>query len=304
MAFNSLTLGQWSLLLLLSILWGSSFIFIEYALLSWPVELIVLIRVSLAALFLWLYILFKGLVIPRSLSIWLPMGLLAIFNNVLPFSLIVWGQQQISAGLASILNATTPIFTLIIASVYLKDEPLTGQKLLAVGVGLLGVCYMVGLFELRQLSLQFWAQLAVLAAAACYAIAAVLARNLFHQQLEPVVFAAGQLSAATVLLLPTILWLEWPTLPLLFSAPTWWAIGGLALFSTAIAYILYFSLLAKIGASHLLLVTMLIPVTSIVLSSYLFAQQLSLQSYFGMGLIALALVLIDGRLFKALVSTK
>jgi drug/metabolite transporter (DMT)-like permease len=224
------------------------------------------------------------------------MGLL---NNVVPFSLIVWGQTQIAAGLASILNATTPLFAAIVAHFLTIDEKLTGNKLLGVLIGFVGVAMMIGPSALSSGG-HIVAQLAVLGAASSYSFAGVFGRRFKAMGLQPLVTAAGQVCASTVMLIPVAIVVDRPwTLPA--PAPTVWAaLAGLALLSTALAYVLFFRILSTAGAANLMLVTFLIPVSAVLLGALVLGEKLETKHILGMATIAAGLASIDGRSLELL----
>ena len=222
------------------------------------------------------------------------MGLL---NNVLPFLLIVWGQKEIESGLAAILNAAAPIFSVIVAGVWLKDEPVTRSKLLGAALGLVGVAVLIGPSALTGLDANLLAQLAVLGAALSYAFAGVYARRFPRMNIDPIVAAAGQLLMSSLIMILLVLTFEAPDQLIKSSATVWMAVGFMAVFSTALAYILYFRLLASSGATNAILVTLLIPVTAILLGAIILDERLQWLHFLGMAMIGLALLVIDGRLW-------
>lgn len=287
---------EWAMLIGLSVLWGGSFFFVGVAVDDLPPLTIVVLRVGLAALALWGYVVITGREIPRTPAIWgafLGMGML---NNVIPFSLIVWGQTHIGSGLASILNATTPFFAVLVAGWLLTDERMSIRKFVGVGVGFIGVAVMIGPSVVSGLGGETLAQCAILAATISYAFAGVFGRRFQRMGLDPVVTAAGQVTASVVVLTPVAILLERPlTLPLP-DVSVWAAILGLAILSTAWAYVLYFRILARAGATNVLLVTFLVPVSAIVLGVLVLGEELSARHYGGMALIGLGLAAIDGRL--------
>ena len=197
---------EWAMLVTLSVLWGGSFFFAEIALESLPPLTIVTLRVGLAAITLWLVVLALKLPIPNSPPIWIAFLTMGLLNNVLPFSLIVWGQSQISSGLAAILNATAPLFGVIVAGILLRDESATPLKITGVVVGFAGVIVMMDLSSIATSSLL--AQLAILAAALSYACASVYGRRFKATGLNPILVAAGQVTGSTLLLLPIALWVD------------------------------------------------------------------------------------------------
>ncbi|WP_319530036.1 DMT family transporter [uncultured Cohaesibacter sp.] len=293
---------EWSILLLLSVLWGGSFLFISVAVQELPTLTIVFVRVLLAAVALWLFILLTGRALPKGRDIWLAFLGMGLLNNAIPFCLIVFGQHSIASGLASILNASTPLFTVLVAGMLLEDERLSSRKLIGVAIGFLGVAVMIGLDALSGLGTHILAQLAIVGATLSYAFAGVFGRRFKAFGTDPVVVAAGQVTGASIVLLPVALIFDAPwTLPLP-SFDVMAAVVALALISTALAYIFYFQLLARAGATNLLLVTFLIPVTAILLGALLLDERLQPIHFVGMALIGVGLAAIDGRLLKFLKS--
>lgn len=287
----------WAMLILLSILWGGSFFFVGIAVTELAPLTIVMLRVAIAAITLWGIVFAMGQKMPKGIRIWAAFMGMGLLNNVLPFSLIVWGQTQIASGLASILNASTPIFAVIVASWLLPDEKATPLKVTGVVVGFVGVVVMIGLPAINGGG-QLLAQLAVVGAAICYAFAGVYGRRFKAMGIKPITIAAGQVSASALLLVPIALCLDDPKALLTTSVSTWAAIAALAVFSTAFAYVIYFKILALAGATNVLLVTLLVPVSAILLGSLFLNESLQAIHLVGMALIALGLSLIDGRLWQ------
>ena len=292
---------EWAMLVTLSVLWGGSFFFAEIALESLPPLTIVTLRVGLAAITLWLVVLALKLPIPNSPPIWIAFFTMGLLNNVLPFSLIVWGQSQISSGLAAILNATAPLFGVIVAGILLRDESATPLKITGVVIGFAGVIVMMDLSSIATSSLL--AQLAILAAALSYACASVYGRRFKATGLNPILVAAGQVTGSTLLLLPIALWVDGNDHYANVPTQVWAAIISLAVFSTAAAYILYFKLLASAGATNILLVTLLVPVSAILLGWLFLEVSLQTPHVIGMAMIALGLSTIDGRLWRRVSET-
>ncbi len=291
--------ADWGRLLLLSVLWGGSFFFVGVAVRDLPPFSIVTARVGLAALALLVLLRLLGQRLPRDprvLAAFLGMGML---NNVLPFSLIVWGQGHIGSGLASILNATTPLFTVVAAHALTRDEKATPSKLIGVLLGLAGVVVMIGGAALEGLGAGLLAPLACLAGALSYALAGLFGRRFRALGVSPMATATGQLCASTLVLLPLVLVTERPwTLPLPAPA-TLAALAGLALISTAAAYVVYFRILESAGATNLLLVTFLLPVSAVSLGVLVLGEILEPKHIGGMILIGLGLAAIDGRPWRA-----
>lgn len=288
----------WGMLILLSVVWGGTFFFQEVAVRELPVFTIVAIRVILAAAILLAVVAFSGDSLPREWKIWRALFLLALINNVIPFCLIVWGQKEIASGLASILNATTPIFTVVVAHFVTSDEKITGAKTIGVLAGFVGVAIVLGIDLLEGLGTAVVAQLAVLGAALAYGFGALFGRRFRGMGVSANVTATGQLMASCVVLIPLALVVDTPwSLP----APGIGTIGaliGLGSVSTALAYILYFHILEKAGATNLVLVTFLIPVSALALGIFILGEVLLMQHVIGLLCIGVGLAALDGRLFK------
>lgn len=281
---------DWSLLIGLSILWGGSFFFAKVALGELGPFTTVFCRVGLAALALHLAATLAGESPLRAGMPWGAFLVMGAVNNVIPFSLIFWGQVTIASGLAAILNATTPLFTAIVAHFLTHDERLTGRRTFGVLAGLAGVAILVGPDAFSGMSSTLAAQFACLAAALSYAFAGVYGRRFKERGVSPLQAATGQLSASAILILPIMLVVEpsWAS-P---SATVWGALAGLALLSTALAYVLYFRILAAAGATRLLLVTFLIPVTAILLGVAVLGEPLALRHLVGMAAIGVGLAAV------------
>lgn len=290
---------DWFMLAALSVLWGGSFFFVSIAVDSLPPLTIVFIRVALAAMALWIVVLLTRTPLPSSIAAWLALLVMGILNNVIPFTLIVWGQTHIESGLASILNATTPLFGVLLAGLLLSDERLTRLKLTGVLFGFVGTVCMVGPTALQGLGADTLAQLAIIAAAFSYGLAGVFGRRLKVMGIRPIMAATGQVSLSALLMMPLVLFVDAPMSLPVPPLTVWLALIGLAFFSTALAYILYFRLLASAGASNLLLVTFLIPVSAVLLGYSFLQERLEMQHFLGMMLIGLGLSAIDGRLWRA-----
>lgn len=288
---------EWFLLLGLSVLWGGSFFFVDVIVEALPPLTIVLLRVRLAATALNFVLIAIGRRMPRDGRLWRHFAAMGCLNNLLPFCLIVWGQTQIGGGLASILNATTPIFTVLAAHWFTRDERLTRGRCLGVALGFAGVVVLIGIDALYGIDADKVAQLAVLGGALSYAFAGIFGRRFRQLDVSPMQTAAGQLTASTVLLLPVAMIVDRPWALPVPNPAALGAIAGLALLSTALAYILYFRILATAGATNLLLVTFLIPVSAISLGAVFLGERLDAIHFLGMGLIGAGLLAIDGRVF-------
>ncbi|SIS69312.1 DMT family transporter [Neptunomonas antarctica] len=298
---TSMNARVWAMLITLSVLWGGSFFFVGVAVTDLPPLTIVTLRVGIAAIALWSIALVIGLRPPKSMGVWTAFLGMGLLNNVIPFVLIVWGQTQIASGLASILNAATPIFTVVVAGLLLPDERATPLKLAGVAVGFIGVVMMIGLPASSGGS-SLVAQLAIIAAAMSYAFAGVYGRRFKAMAINPIITAAGQVTASALVLAPIALMVDGPLDIAGPSVGTWAAIFGLAILSTAIAYVLYFKILASAGVTNLLLVTLLVPISAILLGALFFNESLEIVHFVGMALIALGLSAIDGRIWRRLKS--
>lgn len=284
----------WAELLLLATIWGGSFISNRLALNEVPVLTTVAFRVAGACILLWVYVGLRRLPVPRSFRIWLAFLAMGLLNNALPFTLITWGQLTIPSGLAAIVNASTAIFGVLVAALAFRDERLTARRLTGVLLGFAGVAVAIGLHALTTLNLTSLPQLALVAAAISYALAAAFARRVLGG-LPPQVAAAGMLTGSSLLMLPTALWIDGPPV-LTHGAQVWGALGYLAILSTAGAYLLYYRVLGMAGAGNLSLVTLLTAPVAIVMGALILNEALPLRAYAGFALIALGLLIIDGRL--------
>lgn len=291
---SHISASAWLMLVALGLLWGGSFFFAGVAVKHIPPFTLAFLRFALAALALHVFIAGRHDIYPVLRARWPEFLILGLFNNALPHSMIFLGQTEIGAGLASILNATTPIWTVIVAHLMTEDEKLTGRKMAGTLIGLAGT---VVLFA-PQLSIgagvPLWAMALPLVAAISYGFAAVWSRR--FRGVAPPVTAAGQLTASTLIILPVVLLHDVTgSLPL----PPVGAIGAvlaLALLSTALAYILYFRLIAAAGATNASLVTLLVPPSAILLSALFLGERFGTEDWVGLALIMLGLVVLDGRL--------
>jgi len=283
---------EWALLVVLSLLWGGSFFFVAVALEHLGPLSVVLGRVGIAAVVLTAWVHVRGGRMPREPGVWGAFLVMGALNNVLPFTLIAWGQTHIDSGLAAILNATTPLFTVVLAHLLTTDEPMTTNRVAGVTLGFVGVAVLVGPGLVHSLDLRELGGLAVLGAACSYGLAGIYGRR--FKGLPPAVAAAGMLTAATAVMVPLAAlfgepFAAWP------GASTIGAVLGLALLGTALGYLIYFRILATAGATNLLLVTFLIPISAILLGATLLGERLAPEHFAGMALIGLGLAAIDGR---------
>ncbi|GHA95191.1 ABC transporter permease [Algimonas arctica] len=295
---TQMSVSDIAILAVLSLLWGGSFFFVEVLVNYLPPLTIVTARVGLAAMLLWVIVLATGVQRPTERKDWLSLLVVGGLNNALPFSLIVWGQTQIDSGLASVLNATTPLFTVVVASVFLADERLTKNKLAGVMIGLVRICVLVGPNAFRGLGQSVLGQLAVVGAAMSYALAGVFSRRFAARGIPPLMIATGQVSSATLLLLIPVILIDGAAIMTPLPITAWGALIGIALFSTVLAYILYFRLIASAGATNAALVTFLIPLSAIALGAIFLGERFTPIQAAGAALIGVGLVVMDGRVFN------
>ena len=289
---------EWMLLVLLSVVWGGSFFFNGIALREFPTLTIVTARVGLAALALLLLMRMLGQGIQLNRQILKAFFGMSFLNNVVPFSLIVWGQQHIASGVASILNATTPLFTMLVAHWFTTDEKINPRRLLGVLTGMGGVGLMMGLDSMESSGFHLLGQSAILLAAFSYGLAGVYGKRFAQLEIPPLATATGQLCASSIILIPLTLWIDQPWTMTIPSIEGMGSLLGIALLSTALAYVIYFRLLKTAGATNLLLVTLLIPVSAIILGVFLLDESLEPQHLSGMAVISLGLLIMDGRLLQ------
>ncbi|WP_409997745.1 DMT family transporter [Bradyrhizobium sp. SZCCHNRI3043] len=288
---------DWSLLGLLSLLWSGSFIFNGLALKELPPLTLVLLRIVLAAAILLPLLRLRGLGFPKGFAGWRPFFAVALFNNVVPFCLIVIGQTFITSGLAAVLNATTPLFTIVVMAAA-GEERLSARRAAGLVVGFVGVVILRGGPGLDG-SGGGYGFLFGLGASLSYGIAALLVRrHLAHS--PPLATATFQLSASSVMMLAIAAVVDQPWRLPIPGLQTWLAVIGLAVLSTAFAYIVFFQILRRSGATNVTLVTLLIPLTTILLGSLVLGESISLREIGGALVIGSALLVIDGRIFSVI----
>ena len=288
--------GEWLALLSLSVLWGGSFFFAAVLIKTLPPFTIVFLRVGLAAVILNVLVIALGMRMPGTRTASVAFSGMGLLNNAVPFCLIVWGQSHIASGLAAILNATTPISTVVVAHLLTDDERMTGNRLLGVVIGFFGVVILIGPDSLRGLGANVLAQVAILTAAVFYAFAGVYGRRFKIMGIAPLLTATGQVTASAVMLFPIAMLVDKPWTLAMPTLPAWAAIIGSATLSTALGYVLYFRILSTAGATNLLLVTFLIPVSAILMGTFALGEQLDVRHFVGLALIGAGLAAIDGRL--------
>lgn len=285
---------EWLMLFGLAALWSTSFYLFKVLLGGLPVLTIVFGRVALAAAVLWAVVYLSGNRMPKSLAAWGEFLVSGLLSNVLPFCLIVFAETRISSGLAAILNATTPLFGVLFAHFWTHDERFTAAKIAGLGIGFAGVAVLVAPSSIGALNI---GALSSIAASVIYGIAGVYGKRFKNS--PPLVTAAGTVTASSIILLPAAALIDKPWHLAAWSlASTWFALGALAVFATALAYILFFRILATAGATNLLLVTFIVPVGAVAVGAVLLHETLSLRVIAGAAIVFVGLGAIDGRLFK------
>jgi len=287
--------AEWAMLVLLSIFWGGAFFFTEIALGGFQPFALVFLRVSLAAIILLGVVYARGLRMPNRPATWGAYFVMGALNNAIPFCLIVWGQTRIDSGVASILNATTPIFTVLLAHFLTSDEQLSAPKLCGVIIGFFGVYLMMSPELKHGFSLRGLGLVAVIGAAISYSCAGIFGKR-FKQE-SPMVTSTGMLICSTIMMAPLAIFSGalGASVPSIQEVA---AVIGIASVSTAMAYLLYFRILASAGATNVLLVTFLIPVSALLLGIGVLGEVIHTLEFAGMGCIFLGLIVIDGRVLK------
>jgi len=294
----TMTASDWLLLILLSTFWGGSFFFAEIAVREIPPLTLALGRCAIAAVVLLVYVKATGLELPKGRAVWGSLLVLAVLNTALPFTLIFWGQTHITSGLAGILNSTAPLFSILLAHFATSDDRLTGRRIVGIAIGFVGAVITIGIHALSDLGVQTIAQLAIVLAAFCYAAAGVFGRR--FKSYPPAVIAASVLILGSAMLAPLSAYGDRPwTLPMP-SLEALAAMVGLAVISTALAFLIYFRVLARAGAVNLQLVAYLIPVSAILLGVGFLGETLETRHMVGMFVIAIGLAAIDGRPHQAI----
>ncbi len=288
--------GQdWSLLILLSVLWGGAYFFGGVAVKELPPLTVVLARVSIAAIVLLPVFWYLGYSLPRTFSAWLPFFGMGLLNNVLPFGLIFAGQTQITVGLSSIINAMTPLFTVVVMASF-REEGLTVFRVIGVLLGVVGVAVLRG-FDGPIDASQTLGIVLCLAAAISYGFAALWGRR-FLSGVPPMKAATLQLVCSTLIITVIVCFIDKPwTLPMP-SMEAIWSLVALAVFGTALAYIVFFKILVRAGASNVMLVTLLLPVTALALGNVFLDEAIQAKEIIGALIIGSGLLFIDGRVIN------
>lgn len=290
--------ADWGVIMLLSLLWGGAFFMIELGLRSFPPNTLVFLRMALAVPPMLLILKYMGHRLPIDAENWARLFILGAINAALPFILFFWGQTRIESGLASVLNATTPLWGVVTAHFLTRDEKATAARVAGVLLGLVGIIIMVGTEALQGITGSVLAQIACLLATLLYALAAVYGKTLSQSTMTPLVIATGQVITAAILMLPVMLVVDRPWLLPTAGLDAWAGAIGLAIPSTAIAYFFYFRLIDRAGASNAMLVAFIMPVVAIILGVIALGETIEPKEVAGAALIALGLLAIDGRLLS------
>jgi drug/metabolite transporter (DMT)-like permease len=286
---------DWTLILILSLIWGGAFFLNAISLRGFPTNTLVFVRMAIAALPMLLVIRLTGQNLPRGWPAWRGLILLGTLNIVVPFILFTWAQTKLDSGLASVLNATTPLWGIVAAHFLTDTEKATPARIIGVILGVIGVGVMMLPSFSGGMTAQGLALIACLAATLCYALSSIVALRLNTDGMTPLSLTAGQLLVAAIIMVPIMLVVDQPwTLPMP-SGESIAAVLALALLSTSLAYWLYFKVLESAGASNSLLITFLMPVTAILLGSVFLGEQMTTAQFGGMALIAAGLLVMDGR---------
>lgn len=284
-------------LLLLGSIWGASYLFIKVAVQVFPPLTLVTLRVVMAALTSLLILRMRGIALPRSRALWGTFLVMGLFNGVVPYSLITWGEQRIDSGLTAILIATSPIFTAIFAHLFLHDERMTVTKIVGILLGFAGVAILIGPAAVAGAGQSLMGDLAVVLASASYGATIVYARK-HLRGVTPMAASAGQMVMASAAILPVALLVDQPWRLSLSDAgavlPAVAALVMLAVVGTSLAYLLYYWLIREVGATNASLVTYISPFTSILWGTLLLGERLKLADFVGFGFILAGLAVING----------
>ncbi len=295
---------DWGLIATLALIWGSAFFLITVILKEVPPNTMVFMRLALAVppMLLWLH--FTGERMPRDITRWWQFLILGALNIALPFILFAWGQVRLSSGLASVLNATTPLWGVIVAHYLTRDEKMTALRLGGVIIGFSGVAVMTGGDALSGSGDTAVAQLACVGATLFYALASIYAKRMGNEGLSVMQIATGQICTATVMMVPVVLLTETPWTGPMPSTGAWAAMVTLSVVSTSLAYLLYFRLIASAGATNALLIPFLIPPVAILMGALFLNETMTIGQFGGIALIALGLAVLDGRLIRHLAAAR
>jgi len=290
---------DWLLVLLLGLFWGSSFFFVEVLLKYLSPFIIVYLRVSIASIFLILFIYIKGVKFQFTFNNFFNLSIMSILNNIFPFLLITFGQQTTTGGLASILNANTSFVAIILASLFLPFERLNLNRVVGISIGILGVVIAIGYQNIFQLKNDDLGKYLIIIATVSYGFAGVWGKLRLHN-LSPIIAATGMLTVSTIILTPYAIINHLEEIYSLNFYIFKYAFI-FAIICSVFAYFLYFKILESAGAGNLLICTIIIPPSSIFLNAFFLDQNITTNEYLGLVVIVLGLIILDGRLFKKII---
>lgn len=291
---RTMSIGDWAMLGLCALFWGSAYTFNKVTIAEIPVFTVTGVRLVIAATFLYFLARLNGVRMPTAWADWAPFFVFTLFSNVFPFLLVLYGQKSTASGLAAVLGATTPLFLIILAHYFTHDERLEVRKLAGVIVGLFGVAVVVGASLLEGWSGSVAAKLALVTAALLYAVGAIYSKRLARH--PPLVISTLQMTCGAIIMVPAMLIFDQPWTQALPSNGAIAALLATAIFGSALASYTYFQVFRRAGAVNTMLVTLLVPVTPIIIGAILFGERLLLREIIGALIIAGALLIIDGRL--------
>jgi len=275
---------EYVLLLVLATLWGASYSLIKVGVETIPPVTLIAARTLIAAALLLVIVRWRDLSFPRDRVTWRRFLIQACLNSAIPFTLIAWGERQVNAGLATVLNSTAPIFVFLLTVAITRHEPVTLRKLLGVVFGMAGVCFIIGAEALSGLGEQLLAPLAIVAATICYAGAAIFGKT--FKDLNPILPAAGSLLCGAVILLPASLVIDrpWTLSP---SRDSVLALIGLSVFSTALALVIYFRLVHTLGSVGVTSQAYLRVPIGVAIGVALLGEQLTVAAWFGLACVVI-----------------
>ncbi len=288
---------SWLLLLFLSFIWGGSFYFIGEGVKVVPPLTLVWFRIFIAGLCLYILISWRRKKLPKQSAFWIRVSVMALLNNIIPFTLIAWGQQTINGGLAAILNSNTAFAAVFIAAFFIPSERLDARRLIGTMIGIFGVILVIGWESLMSLTLTSLSQMAVLLASVSYAFGSVWGKTKLADY-GPLDIACGTLLVGSLMAAPIVVYVDGMPGVDIFHLKFILILIGLSIGGTALAYVIYFRILELAGASNLMLVTIIVPVFAVMIDAMLLQEWISLQTLGGFFIISLGLALIDGRVIK------
>lgn len=298
----------WLLLLSLSLIWGASFYFIEIGLIYLDPFWLVSVRLISGALALVLWLALNKIDLPNDGQFWLATAIMGVFNNVIPFILIAYGQQYVTGGLASIINANTAFISIIVSGIFVASEPAKWHRIVGVLIGICGIAIAIGIDDTnphKTGTSELIGELAIVLATVSYAFAAVWGK-LRLTQYKPIQGATGMLICSAVVAIFCSILISGPPEFTITDHPIdlFKLVFGLGVLGTAAAYPLYFRILDLAGSSNLMLVTIIVPVFAVVLDAALLGQFVTSSNLIGFAVVSIGLLILDGRIIGRFVGHK